>query len=184
MEKSLPILLSNSMWFSSFCSFFNTSFNYWVLGLPPSSITTLTVMLAALNFVLGASIRRLWALRTQRKSIERDVCAPASAAARVPLQRKAGTKQSCKNVDDTADGRIMSLKCNKHKNMLNKNSAVRYSKLNSPVVHLVSPTKPLSGLSHHLLYLSPHPPRVYPQSSTAGRGSPRTLGVTCSPLTS
>ena len=83
---------------------------------------TLTVMLAALNFVLGASIRRLWALRTQRKSIERDwrgsavaavpvseaarrrsVCAPASAAARVPLQRKAGTKQSCKNVDDTAD---------------------------------------------------------------------------------
>ena len=68
MEKSLPILLSNSMWFSSFCSFFNTSFNYWVLGLPPSSITTLTVMLAALNFVLGASIRRLWALRTQRKS--------------------------------------------------------------------------------------------------------------------
>ena len=33
----------------------------------------------------------------------RSVCAPASAAARVPLQRKAGTKQSCKNVDDTAD---------------------------------------------------------------------------------
>ena len=30
-------------------------------------------MLAALNFVLGASIRRLWALRTQRKTIERDV---------------------------------------------------------------------------------------------------------------
>ena len=30
----------------------------------------------------------------------RSVCAPASAAARVPLQRKAGTKQSCKNVDD------------------------------------------------------------------------------------
>ena len=80
MEKSLPILLSNSMWFSSFCSFFNTSFNYWVLGLPPSSITTLTVMLAALNFVLGASIRRLWALRTQRKSIERDVCAPVVLA--------------------------------------------------------------------------------------------------------
>ena len=80
MEKSMPILLSNSMWFSSFCSFFNTSFNYWVLGLPPSSITTLTVMLAALNFVLGASIRRLWALRTQRKSIERDVCAPVVLA--------------------------------------------------------------------------------------------------------
>ena len=80
MEKLLPILLSNSMWFSSFCSFFNTSFNYWVLGLPPSSITTLTVMLAALNFVLGASIRRLWALRTQRKSIERDVCAPVVLA--------------------------------------------------------------------------------------------------------
>ena len=41
---------------------------------------TLTVMLAALNFVLGASIRRLWALRTQRKSIERDVCAPVVLA--------------------------------------------------------------------------------------------------------
>ena len=68
--------------------------------------------------------------------------------------------------------------------MLDKNSAVRYSKLDSPVVHLVSPTKPLSGLSHHLFFLSPQPPRVYPQSSTAGRGSPRTLGVTCSPLTS
>ena len=37
-------------------------------------------MLAALNFVLGASIRRLWALRTQRKSIERDVCAPVVLA--------------------------------------------------------------------------------------------------------
>ena len=32
----------------------------------------------------------------------RSVCAPASAAARVPLQRKAGTKQSCKSVDDIA----------------------------------------------------------------------------------
>ena len=30
----------------------------------------------------------------------------------------------------------------------------------------------------------PHPPRVYPQSSTTSQGSPRTLGVTCSPLTS
>ena len=65
---------------TNFKSVFNTSFNYWVLGLPPSSITTLTVMLAALNFVLGASIRRLWALRTQRKSIERDVCAPVVLA--------------------------------------------------------------------------------------------------------
>ena len=37
-------------------------------------------MLAALNFVLGASIRRLWALRTQKKSIERDVCAPVVLA--------------------------------------------------------------------------------------------------------
>ena len=51
-----------------------------VLNLPPSSITSLTVMLAALNFVLGASIRRLWALRTQRKTIECDVFAPVVLA--------------------------------------------------------------------------------------------------------
>ena len=47
---------------------------------PIQSITSLTVMLAALNFVLSASIRRLWALRTQRKTIERDVCAPVVLA--------------------------------------------------------------------------------------------------------